>query len=363
MDQFYRLHLRASLHVGSTGIGKEGSLAYIPSDTLFAAMVATWAWLSPTRLATMLASFNAGNPPFLISSAFPYAGEVRFYPIPAVDAPLPAAIQTDLGKKLKRLSHVSEQILQRWLQGQDLSDEVQEHAKQEGAEVAISNFIHGGRIWVTRAERNAIAQTLGKPAEDPHDIRLWSEDIAPHVVVGRADNRPNLFHTGRVYFVPECGLWFDVRYLDPQWKTDIETALDLMADSGIGGLRSTGHGAFRWDPWNNGVALSAPKPASYGLLLNRLAPAPSQMKALTAEKATYRLATIGGWCGNEGEQPRKRRRVRLVTEGSIVCWPDAPLGQLVDVNPKGDGLKHPVYRFGFGLGVAISEKALEVSHE
>lgn len=361
MDQLYQIQLRAPLHVGSNGIGKEGSLAYIPSDTLFAAMVATWAWLSPVRLNTMLASFQAGKPPFLLSSAFPYAGAVRFYPVPALDAPLSAAIQTDLGKKLKRLFYVSEQILLRWLQGHNLADQIEERAKS--GDEKISNFIHGGHIWVTSDERKAIAQALDKSPAEPHKLRIWSEDVAPHVAVGRSNNSPNLFHTGRVNFVQGSGLWFDVRYLDQSYKDDIKVVLNLMADSGIGGLRSIGHGAFNWEPWNSPALFSAPKPAAYGLLLNRLAPKADQMNALSAEKAIYRLTTIGGWCGNEGEQPRKRRRVRLVTEGSVVRWPDTALGQLVDVNPKSDGLDHGVYRFGYGLGVAVHEKALEATYE
>jgi CRISPR-associated protein Csm4 len=88
------------------------------------------------------------------------------------------------------------------------------------------------------------------------------------------------------------------------------------------------------------------------------------MTALLAEHANYRLATVGGWCGNDGEEPRKRRRVRLVAEGSVVAWPDGPLGRLVNVNPNGgDGLSHPVYRSGYGLAVAVGAKALEADHE
>ncbi|MER2600174.1 MAG: hypothetical protein ABTQ73_11705 [Caldilineales bacterium] len=250
-----------------------------------------------------------------------------------------------------------------WLQGHSLADQIAEKSKANGTDIAISNFIHGERIWVTSNERKAIAEMLDKPADEPHNMRIWSEEVAPHVVVDRHSNSPNLFHTGRVYFVPGCGLWFDVRYLSTQWQDDIKAVLNVMTDSGIGGLRSTGHGAFRWDAWSDAVPFTAPKPETYGLLLNRLAPTSRQMNALTAEKATYRLATIGGWCGNDGEQPRKRRRVRLLTEGSIVHWPDAILGQLVDVNPKSDGLAHQVYRFGFGLGIAVNPKALEAIHE
>lgn len=364
MDTIYRLEMRAPLHVGSTGIGKEGSLAYMPSDTLFAAMVATWAWAAPRRLDETLALFNQNAPPFVLTSAFPYAGPVRLYPAPTLDAPLPAGIRNDLGKKLKRLTHVSEQILLRWLRGEDLAGDVNETVAKNGQSRAVSNFIQGERVWVTSQERQAIAQALAKPADEPAALRLWGEEIAPHVVVGRVNNSPNLFHTGRVYFARQCGLWFGARYADPSWQSDVSQALHFMGDSGMGGLRSAGHGAFRWTASQADDALPAPQAGGYGLLLSRLAPTATQMGALTADHANYRLVTVGGWCGNDGEEPRKRRRVRLVVEGSVVRWPDGPLGQLVNVNPTGgDGLDHPVYRCGYGLAVAVSDKALEVDHE
>lgn len=364
MDQVYRLHLQAPLHVGSIGIGKEGSLAYMPSDTLFAAMVATWAWLAPERLDAMLAQFAADHPPFLLTSAFPYAGDVRLFPTPAVDAPLTQNTRVSMGKKLKRLSHVSEQILLHWLAGDDLSGELEEIVKQGGQPRKVTNLIQGDHVWVTSQERRMIAAALGLPADEPEALKLWGEEAVPHVVVGRVDNRPNLYHTGRVYFAKACGLWFGVRDADPIWQADIARALDAMADSGMGGLRSTGHGAFEWQLWPTDVVLPAPRPGSYGLLLSRLAPKKDQMPALMAEKASYRLATVGGWCGNDGEPPRKRRRVRLVAEGSIVGWPGEPLGQLVDVNPVGaEGLDHPVFRYGYGLAVGVEDKALEDPHE
>lgn len=364
MDTVYRLEMRAPLHVGSTGIGKEGSLAYMPSDTLFAAMVSTWAWVAPQRLEETLALFNRGAPPFVLSSAFPFAGPVRLYPAPTLDARLPAAARTDLGKKLKRLSHVSEQILLRWLRGDDLAGELKETVIKNGEQIAISNFIQGERVWVTSEERRAIAKALAKPADEPATARLWSEDVAPHVVVGRVDNRPNLFHTGRVYFARQCGLWFGARFANIQSQDDVDQALHLMADSGMGGLRSAGHGAFRWTASQVNDALPAPEAGGYGLLLSRLAPTAGQMGVLTADHANYRLATVGGWCGNDGEEPRKRRRVRLVAEGSVIQWPGDPLGHLVNVNPTGDdGLNHPVYRCGYGFAVAVNEKALEVDHE
>ena len=69
------------LHLGTRAVSLEEAGVHIPSDTLFAALVDIWsrtggepsAWLRP---------FRNGEPPFLLTSAFPFAGQVRFYPVP-----------------------------------------------------------------------------------------------------------------------------------------------------------------------------------------------------------------------------------------------------------------------------------------
>lgn len=359
MEHIYRLRLRGALHVGRGSLGLEGSLPYMPSDTLFSALVTTWAQMvTEAEIATWLAPFTQGQPPFLLTSAFPYAGDVRLYPAPAFPAPLSLAARRGAGKRFKRLSHVSEGILAGWLAGGSLESELQQ-TLPDGKPVA--NFVQGGRAWVTSDERRRIARALVLPADEPETLQLWRETTVPHVVVGRADNQANLYHTGRVHFAAQCGLWFAVQGADETWQARIGKALALMADSGMGGLRSRGHGAFACEEWAGALALPQPQPGDYAMVLSRVAPTAAQMAALLDEGARYRLAAVGGWCGSDQETQRKRRRVRLLAEGSTVRWTGERLGQMVDVNPTGgQGLAHPVYRYGYALAVGVAAQALEV---
>lgn len=350
MDEAYNLALRSALHVGSTGVGHEGALTYMPSDTLFGALVTTWAWqCDAAALEARLAPFEARHPPFLLTSAFPYAGPVRLYPRPETDPPVSAQTRTDMGKSLRRITHVSEGLLRRWLAGDALDDTLGKDARGH-----VQNLIQAGQVWVTTAERVDIAAALELPADEPEVLQIWGEGVVPHVSVDRINNAPNLFHTGRVYYAPGCGLWFGVEWRDEAARAWLEEALNLMHDGGIGGLRSTGHGRF---DWVRAPAPDLPKAAQgdYAVLLSRAALPDTQMAALTAEGSSYRLVTVGGWCGNDGEPPRKRRPVRLVAEGSVVQWCAEPLGGLVNVNPAdpADALPHPVYRYGYGLGLRI----------
>jgi len=357
MDQVYHLALRSALHVGSTGVGHEGTLTYMPSDTLFGALVSTWAWQGDApALAARLAPFEAGQPPFLLTSAFPYAGAVRLYPRPETDPPVAEPTRQQLGKKLRGITHVSETILHRWLAGDTLDDTLVTDAGG-----VVLNFIQKARIWVTTAERNSIAATLELPADEPDLLQIWGENVVPHVSVDRISNAPNLFHTGRAYYASGCGLWFGVQWRDPAARPWLEEALSLMSDGGMGGLRSTGHGRFDWRR-EDAPGLPVPAVGDFAFLLSRTALAQTEMTALTAPASSYRLVTVGGWCGNEGEPPRKRRPVRLVAEGSVVQWSRDPLGRLVDVNPvrPEDALPHPVYRYGFGLGLRTGRGRLDV---
>jgi len=186
MEYIYRLKLRTPLHIGKSGVGREGTLGYIPSDTLFGAFVVTWAQMLDGHVDDWLEGFYTGRPPFVLTSAFPFAGEVRLYPAPAFEPNLSQAMRLGLGKKLKKITYVSEGILGNWLRGVPLDDALVEPTQTEGK--AISNLIQGERVWVSADERRRIAAALGLPADnEPHALRLWSEGVAPHVVVGRAE--------------------------------------------------------------------------------------------------------------------------------------------------------------------------------
>ena len=89
-----KLHFRSTLHLGPDvpGIGIEDSLSIAHSDTLFSCLINAYAELhsgDPKAVDDLLAPFHKGNPPFRISSAFPFQkreSDVRYYlPKPLVD--------------------------------------------------------------------------------------------------------------------------------------------------------------------------------------------------------------------------------------------------------------------------------------
>jgi CRISPR type III-A-associated RAMP protein Csm4 len=162
-------------------------------------------------------------------------------------------------------------------------------------------------------------------------------------------------------------------------EAPLHQALDVLADAGLGGLRSTGHGAFCWG-WQE-KDLPRAEQVGYAVTLARYAPRDVDeiTHTLRVERSAYKLVTVGGWCVDDYGHPWQRQRVRLVAEGSIIGHHSQPEGWLVPVTPhkpkdwQGDASPWPfgengcgrqVYRWGFAFPFPVAEAALppEVNH-
>lgn len=347
-ERVYQLDLKTPVHLGTGGIDREDTLTYIPSDTLFSALVAAWSRIDPTGVAQKLSPFLAQPPapPFSLTSAFPFAGPVRFFPRPLRYLPNPVNLPF---KRIKKANWVSEAIFRQLLTGQLPANELDETA----------NFIQGKQIWLTRAERQTIAETLelvDRPDDRHAEIAIWQSAIAPRVTVDRLGSGSNIFHTGRVKFNPGCGLWFAARGDD---FADLETGLAVLQDEGLGGLRSTGHGAFTYTLQQNQNLLPAPQTDQYFVNLARYAPADSAELQATVQQphSAYKLTMVKGWCQDDQNHPWRRKRIRLIGEGAYLRWPGATAGKLVDLTPDTtqaafNGRK--VYRYGFAFPVGAA---------
>lgn len=343
---------KGSFHVGEpVGIERQRVLGHIPSDTLFAALATAWA--ERGEIGAKLALFTNGSPPFLLTSAFPCLYDrslrpvLRFFPRPMVKIPADQEAKDRVGKRLKEAAWVSEALFWRLCEGDDVGDACQEEL-----------FGPGG-FWVTAEE----AKALPKDAEG-HLKPLWKQWDVPRVTLDRQTNASTLYHIGRVTLRENIGLWLAVR----GDLVLIREALDLLADSGIGGLRSTGHGAFRWASVEED--LSDTGNSGYVVTLARYAPCnEDEVKtALQAPYAAYKLDTVGGWCVDNHHRAWRRRGVRMIAEGSVVGA--GAVGRLVDVTPEkpGDWQEEAtpwpfsdarrVYRWGYAFPVGIAPAAL-----
>ena len=90
----------------------------------------------------------------------------------------------------------------------------------------------------------------------------------------RTSRRDERFAVSEVRFSPGAGLWIGVRFDSPEHRAPFEAVLRYLADSGIGGGRSTGSGAFRVVGTNSHTAPDTPGPALW--CLSRFRPTESE---------------------------------------------------------------------------------------
>ncbi len=332
------LYPRGSFHVGELGVGREETLPYIPSDTLYAAFVYAWS------VAGEPGPFVP--PPLRLTSAFPRVGSLRLYPRPFVRIRVGQKQREELGKKLSRFAWCSERIFVRLLQGDDITSLAR-----------LEHFI--GDIWFHPEDMPLLPPPPKGLAEW---TQFWSTyPPVPRVALDRASNASNLFFSGRLTFGPGCGLWFVVEPVASGAFARLERALNYLADAGLGGLRSIGHGAFTFTIGE--TALPAwPAPSGYAVTLSRYLPA-SQAEvaaALQSEHAAYKLVWIGGWCQDDAGHAWRRKQVRMVCEGSVLRWDGSSLGTVADLKPEGVGVfgDRPVLRYGLAFPVPVAQEAL-----
>ncbi|MFV9505485.1 MAG: type III-A CRISPR-associated RAMP protein Csm4 [Oscillochloridaceae bacterium umkhey_bin13] len=365
----YRLHPHGAFHFGERGVGVEETAELLHSDTLFAALVSAWRMLGlqagPDDLRLpLLDPFLERQPPFLISSALPFAGPLQLFPRPLLS----------LGreKALKEVRYVTPGALRLIIQGAGLTPE---RAERE--------LIQGGQVWALPGEQAQIRQLLlaDEPNEkererltalwerEPARLELWwaGDDLVPRVTLDRRNAAANLFHVGQLRFAHGCGLAFWANYTDEAYIEHLEAALTVLQEEGLGGKRSVGHGQFNCavddTPPEALLDLADDDTApTCQLTLSLYAPRPEEYELLGA--AWYRRILRRGWIFSPEGRNLRRRGIWMLREGSLLpaALPAAPLGLLADVQPE-IGFEHPVWRYGYAFCLPLRLVSLGAPEE
>ncbi len=332
----YRLRFRAPLHIGERGVGQEVTRAHVPADTLFSAICSTWRELYglDDLEGALLPAFRGERAPFLLTSAFPFAGDVRFFPRPLVRLPI------EDQKALRRVQFVSEAVFAAILRG-------------ETPPFHRGLCVNGGAVWVSREEKAALTRWTDDASGE---IALWKRTVAPRVTLDRITSASEIWHFGRLLFAEGCGLWFAAKF-DEGWRDRFEGALRLLGDSGLGGERGAGHGLFTFD-----LGAQASSPAGSGEDAGHfvtLAPCcpkdEAEAAALTAGAAvSYELMPRRGWAGSPEAGNLRRQMVWMFAEGSVLSGGAGGAGQLASVTPAAS--PHDVLRYGFAFPVGIESR-------
>lgn len=349
----YHLTFPRGLHVGHGVESLEDTLDYVPSDTLFAALLDTWVHLGH-QVSELLP--QGGAPAFKVTSAFPFAGGVRFCPKP-VDLTALFSEQTlkgeSAGKRLKKIRYLSEKLLKKAAGGEYLDAYLFPEDEYEDPHNGIA--LQEGALWMLKEEVQDLPEAWRLPANERWTLRrkrVFSIQTAPRVTVDRINSASNLFQSERVMFSDSCGLWFGVAQNSSLRQETLDELLTVLSDAGLGGERTAGYGHFTWQ--SAGV-LSLSEPQSRAYLLSRWHPREDEVALLKAADSAYKLETVEGWLKTPARvAAQRRRRVWMVVEGSLIA--DKPQGDMADVQPIYNAapdatFPHPIYRSGFAVAM------------
>jgi len=342
----------AGFHFGLRGLEGEVSGAHCPSDTLFAALIATLAGLEGTvGVTAFVTPFANGQPPFLLTSVFPRAGDLSLFPLP--HARLELTPQPGQRKLFKKLCYVSPVILRRILNRRPLDDYV--GAGKKGV------FLQEGQVWIAAEETAKLPE--GWNGNRLREQKVWDHTPVDRVAVDRVSSASNVYRIGRTVYASECGLWFGVQWPgdpDAAWQTQLETLLAHLGDTGLGGERSVGYGQFTYCRATGGLDLPAATPGAPALTLSRYLPAADELPTALRGAASYRLEAVPGWLNAPGQRAQRRKQVRMLVEGAVFqpVGP-RPWGRLADARPVG-WEAHPIWRYGYACPVGVRPQ--EVHH-
>jgi CRISPR-associated protein Csm4 len=281
--------------------------SYIPSDTLFSALISALAGAGDDKGIHTLIEEEP-----VMSSIFPFVREELLLPRPQAAADRAegaAGIQErSAAKKVKKSSFVPRHLFDEIVSGRGLTY------------LDVSNIVEDYRYAVLKM----------KP-----QVRLWTG----------AESEP--YYVAALHFYRDCGLWFMVDGSESV-ITAVTKAVSLLADQGIGGERSCGYGRFTFTVEKPPVWLQEKIPETASetgkklILMSRATPRADEIEAVAESSMGYSLIQSRGWMTSPDGQSYLRLPVWQFTEGSV--FGAQFRGGLMDVTPSDVFNEYTVYR-------------------
>ncbi|HHX23175.1 MAG: type III-A CRISPR-associated RAMP protein Csm4 [Tepidanaerobacteraceae bacterium] len=197
-------------------------------------------------------------------------------------------------------------------------------------EFNISDLKALGEVFACTADE---IQSLGLD-EDFENIKLMKFDAKPRTVISRFDGHSeNFFHQeeGEVtYYQKDDILLKPFMYfcIDGEIDNSLIAVIRLMADEGLGGKRSQGMGYFEEvleDELPDELFLGK---GQYYMNLSTVYPGSDELDDLEY----YELVDRSGYIYSKFGRPFRKKRVRLLKEGSI--FSQKIKGKIIDIRPE-----------------------------
>ena len=206
------------------------------------------------------------------------------------------------------------------------------------------------KVWVGAEENKYLRATLSSNNESENgEVNIWQTSTRPRVTLGSRNSGSKIWHVQTVQFNTDCGLWFAAQFDSDETKHKIETLLWVLGDTGIGGERNAGYGAFDFDTAS--IEIPDAQGSNQFVTLSPICPqSADQLEHLLTGNVAYTLTPLSGWVSTPGTVAR-RKQINMFAEGSVLNTSEERIGRLVDLRP--DNWTHPVYRYGYAWQVGI----------
>lgn len=211
-------------------------------------------------------------------------------------------------------------------------------------------IVFGGEFACTKEEVESLCLDLHRLGE----IKLFNFDAEPKVMVSRLNDQSDNF-----YYQEEMELSYlqtDEFLIRPFlffiYREEVDHRLKavvrLMAEEGLGGKRSQGMGALGQVMEDELPHKWFDREGRYYISLSSIFPGVNEVDKLVY----YELVERSGYIYSRHGRPIRKKRVRLLKEGSV--FSDRIAGQIIDISPQGF-TEHKVLLNGKAFLVPIGE--------
>lgn len=322
-----------------------GPFRQIPrSDTLFGAIC--WGIRrsdGEEELEEVLARFSEGDPPFMISSAFPYLGDGSELLLPKPISSRPSVEVSEKEdieavKKLKRTEYLPAEVFSKVSSGELSERELFESYK--------------GDISIDGEDYRLSSQFLLPDGRQEPFSKYETPGISVNRLTGSTDG--NLFHRKGVKFAEDSGM-----YILADGETDyVKRGLALMQDEGIGGGSSVGKGHYRFKgPRSDSIGIEVGYDSTF-CTLSLCIPDEDEIDGFFNE-GYYRTETRKGVIENSMTSPDSiwKRKVLAVGEGSVL--PPSSEGTPGHNPVVADHFENGVQHYGYAFPVKVDAEGIQ----
>ncbi|HEY3440350.1 MAG TPA: hypothetical protein VGK29_06350 [Paludibaculum sp.] len=326
-----RLRPTTPWRIGPDNGARDQAAAILHSDALYSAVTLAFGQLGLMEEWVNATAREYGEPAVRFSSCFPWQRGHLYAPPPSGLWP-PASANGKV--RWKGATLLPTTLISALVRGERPSEERWTVDGHSGCLIPVNSRSATGPFRVVRRSSAAVDRVTGGA-------------VAAHL-------------TTCVQFAPASGLWCAAQFSNSMtyavWVPRLQTAFRLLADSGLGGMRSKGFGRARTPDFQPGtlpeLIFGADQPAIESRAWWVLSLfSPDANDAVEWTSGDYVLTQRSGRVSSADGAGAEKLTSRMVVEGSVLVAPRPLRGSVRDVAPE--GCPHPVYRAGYALALPI----------